>query len=379
MTNRWNVDRIMRFFLVAGAVAFLIVLLNYLSGVLAPFFAAFIIAYIFNPFVNLLHKKFHSRILAVITVIFSGIGLVTLAGWLFIPRLIREIHLLGVWIAKFFTEAEWGQKVMEFIPKDLWSAAKHMVSWDKLSEMMRTMDFWNGVQVVASKVLSGSIGVLSGTATVLFWLVSVVMIVIYMAFIMLDMPKLRKGLANLVPTRYRENIVAMAHEMDRFMGSYFRSQALVALVVGLLFAIAFMIFGLPMGVMFGVFIGALNMVPYLQLLSIPVALLLGIIYSIDSGMPFWQVALILTGIYVVIQLLQDLVLVPTIVGKTMNLPPVGILLSLSVWGKLLGFLGLIVAIPFTCLCLVYLQRISNKNDEFLAPLVGNPDKNKEKN
>jgi predicted PurR-regulated permease PerM len=115
--------------------------------------------------------------------------------------------------------------------------------------------------------------------------------------------------------------------------------------------------------MFGIFIGCLNMIPYMQILSIPIALLLGIVYSLDAGIPFWEVALMVTGIYVGIQLLQDLVLVPNIVGKSMNLPPIGILLSLSIWGKLLGFLGLIVAIPFTCLCLIYLQKISNKIED----------------
>lgn len=360
MNKRWTIDRIMRFVLLAGAITLIILLLNYLSGVLAPFFAAFIIAYIFNPIVNALQKKMRYRILAVITVLASIAALLTGAYLLFIPRLNKEIHLLGHWIAKFFTEAEWGQRIMQFVPRDIWSAIQHVISWDKLASMMQTMDFWNGAQTVGSKLLSGSIGVLSGTATVIFWLGTAVMVLIYLVFIMLDMPKLRKGIADIIPSRYKESVTSMAHEMDQFMGTYFRSQALVALIVGILFAIAFTIFGLPMGVMFGMFVGALNMVPYLQLISIPVALILGIVYSLDSGMPFWEVALILTGIYVVIQLLQDMILVPNIVGKSMNLPPVGILLSISVWGKLLGFLGLIVAIPFTCLCLVYLQRISQK-------------------
>lgn len=363
MTSRWTIDKIMRFVLLAGAVTLVILLLNYLNGVLAPFFVAFIIAYVFNPLVNFLQKKMRFRILAVVTVLAGIVGVLMGGYLLFVPRLNREIHLLGHWIAKFFTEAEWGQRIMQFVPKDIWSAVQHFISWEKLAGMMQTMDFWNGVQAVASKLLSGSIGVLSGTATVIFWLSTFVMVLIYLVFIMLDMPKLRKGIANMLPLRYKDSITGMAHEMDQFMGTYFRSQALVALIVGVLFAVAFTVFGLPMGVMFGMLIGLLNMVPYLQLVSIPVALLLGIVYSLDSGMPFWEVALILTGIYVVIQLLQDMVLVPNIVGKSMNLPPVGILLSITIWGKLLGFLGLIVAIPFTCLCLVYLKRISKKNGD----------------
>jgi predicted PurR-regulated permease PerM len=180
---------------------------------------------------------------------------------------------------------------------------------------------------------------------------------------MLDMPRLRQGAWRLVPKKWKASASSLAKDMDVAMGSYFRAQAWVAFLVGVLFSTAFTIVGFPLGLMFGIFIGCLNMIPYMQILSIPIALLLGIVYSLDAGIPFWEVALMVTGIYVGIQLLQDLVLVPNIVGKSMNLPPIGILLSLSIWGKLLGFLGLIVAIPFTCLCLIYLQKISNKIED----------------
>lgn len=82
-------------------------------------------------------------------------------------------------------------------------------------------------------------------------------------------------------------------------------------------------------------------------------------------MPFWEVAIIVLVVYAVVQVIQDFFLVPKIVGSSMDLPPVGILLSLSIWGKLLGFLGLIVAIPFTCLCLVYVEKIQRKADEIV--------------
>ena len=105
------------------------------------------------------------------------------------------------------------------------------------------------------------------------------------------------------------------------------------------------------------------MIPYLQLTTIPLALLLAVVHALNTGMPFWEVALIVGAIYLVVQIIQDFFLVPRIVGGSMNLPPVGIILSLSVWGKLLGFLGLLVAIPFTCLCLVYLQKLPKHNDD----------------
>jgi predicted PurR-regulated permease PerM len=149
------------------------------------------------------------------------------------------------------------------------------------------------------------------------------------------------------------------------MGTYFRAQSMVAFTVGVLYAIGFSVMGLPMGVAFGLFSGALNMIPYMQLTTIPLALLLAVVYALDKGMPFWEVAIIILAIYLVVQIIQDFFLVPHIVGKSMNLPPVGILLSLSIWGKLLGFLGLLVAIPFTCICLVYVEKLRNKADQYV--------------
>jgi predicted PurR-regulated permease PerM len=112
------------------------------------------------------------------------------------------------------------------------------------------------------------------------------------------------------------------------------------------------------------------MIPYMQLTTIPLALLLALAYSLNTGMPFWEVAVIIAAIYLVIQVIEDFFLVPRIVGKSMNLPPVGILLSISIWGKLLGFLGLLVAIPFTCLCLVYIEKLQQRAREARTSKAG---------
>jgi len=147
------------------------------------------------------------------------------------------------------------------------------------------------------------------------------------------------------------------------MSNYFRAQTAVAAIVGTLFATAFSIMGLPMGLPFGLFIGVLNMVPYLQIASIPIAAFLGIIYSLEAGMPFWEVVLMIVIIYAGIQVLQDSIIVPKIMGGALGLSPVLILISLAVWGKLLGFLGLVLAIPFTSVVIATYNSIRIKNQQ----------------
>ena len=143
------------------------------------------------------------------------------------------------------------------------------------------------------------------------------------------------------------------HDVKRSMNHYFRGQALVAFIVGRLFCSGFSSIGLPMAIVLGLFIGLLNMVPYLQLISLVPVTLLCLVMSVDGTTDFWGIWLSAMAVYVVVQCIQDFFLTPKIMGKAMGLNPAVILLSLSVWGTLLGFIGLIIALPLTTLLLAY--------------------------
>ncbi|WP_298767628.1 AI-2E family transporter [uncultured Fibrobacter sp.] len=371
MTRYWSLDRIMRFLRLLIIATICIALVYYLRGVLFPFFAAFLMAYIMDPVVNKLQRRVKHRIVAVIIVLLA-LGLIIGGGLrLFVPMVVSEVRNLGVLIAKVFNDSEWASRIETLMPGGLYETIHSLISWDQLAASMQHLDFWREVQNIAGKVLPGAWGVLSYTGTVVLWFSGAAIIFMYLVFIMLDMPKLRRGVFSLIPDKYADGAISFAKETDRFMGTYFRAQSLVALTVGVLYAIGFGVMGLPMGVAFGLFSGSLNMIPYLQLTTIPLALVLAVVHALNTGMPFWEVALIICSIYLVVQVIQDFFLVPRIVGGSMNLPPVGILLSLSVWGKLLGFLGLLVAIPFTCLCLVYIRKLQvnglNEHDELPGP------------
>ena len=372
MSRYWNLDRVMRFVLTTLGVLVALGLVYYLRGVLFPFIAAFLIAYIVDPIVNKLQKLVKKRVIAVIIVLLAFALILFGVGKIFIPQIVREVQTLGTLIARMFTDSEWSSRLNEFLPANLWETVREMISWDKLAAAMQHMDFWSEVQSIASKVLPGAWGVLSYTGTVAVWFSSAAIIFMYLVFIMLDMHKIRLGVLNAFPHRLRRQASLFAADTDKFMGNYFRAQALVALIVGILYAIGFGVMGLPMGVAFGLFSGALNMIPYMQLTTIPLALLLAVVHALNTGLPFWEVAIIIGSIYLVVQVIEDFFLVPRIVGGSMDLPPVGILLSLSIWGKLLGFLGLLVAIPFTCICLVYLKRFHEKTAESEANEVEPP-------
>ena len=370
MYRRWTLDRVMHFILIVLGTVVALLLVNYLRGVLFPFFAAFLMAYIADPLVTKLTVKVKHRIIAVLIVLLGAMLVIGGSLRIFVPMVVSEVRNLGVLISKMFNDSEWSARIANLMPGDLYQTVRGMISWEQLAGAMQSLDFWNEVQNVAAKVLPGAWGVLSYTGSIFLWFSGAAIIFMYLVFIMLDMPKLRKGVLSLVPVRLKKDASSFAHETDKFMGTYFRAQSLVALTVGILYAIGFGVMGLPMGVAFGLFSGALNMIPYMQLTTIPLALLLALAYSLNTGMPFWEVAVIIAVIYLVVQVIEDFFLVPRIVGKSMNLPPVGILLSISIWGKLLGFLGLLVAIPFTCLCLVYIEKLQQRAREARTTKAG---------
>ena len=184
-----------------------------------------------------------------------------------------------------------------------------------------------------------------------------------MFFILLDYERLSEEWPLYLPVRWRGVAGKLSSDLVHGMNQYFRGQALVALCVGVLFAVGFVIIDFPIAIGFGIFIGVLNLVPYMQILSLFPMVLLALLKAANTGDNFWLVFVSALTVLSIVQVIQDLLLVPCIMGRRMNLHPALILLSLSVWGKLLGVLGLIVALPLTTLLLGYLKRYHEINSE----------------
>jgi len=147
------------------------------------------------------------------------------------------------------------------------------------------------------------------------------------------------------------------------MNRYFRGQALIALIVGILFTIGFSIIGLPLAIIMGMLIGLLTMVPYLKAIALIPTLMLGLLQSFETGQSFGSILIGIAIVYIIIQLLEDLFLTPRIMGKVTGLNPAVILLSLSIWGSLMGMVGLIIALPVTTLIISYYKRfVLNENE-----------------
>ena len=156
--------------------------------------------------------------------------------------------------------------------------------------------------------------------------------------------------------KYRPFVVSVMNDVKDGMNRYFRGQAFVALCVGILFSIGFLIIDFPLAIGLGLFIGALNLVPYLQIIGFIPTIVLAILKAADKGGNFWIIIASALAVFIIVQVIQDGFIVPRVMGKITGLNPAIILLSLSIWGSLMGMLGMIIALPLTTLMLSYYQR-----------------------
>ena len=343
-------DRVARIVFSILMISGILYLVAILKNALLPFLIAWLMAYMMQPFVRFFQYKLklRSRVLSIVMVLLLSAGLLTLLYFLVVPSIVDEIQRTFDLIQTH----QGNPGDVPLIPESWRLYIANQLDVLQLSELVSRENMLNAVKQIAPQLWS----LLSGTFSLLFSITIVFVILLYFIFILLDYEKIAEGWIKLIPERYRPFTKGLAEDVEDSMNRYFRGQALIALCVGVLFAIGFRIIDFPLALSLGLFIGFLNLIPYLQTLGIIPMALLSLLKSTETGENFWLIFGLSLLVLCVVQSIQDLFLTPKIMGKAMGLNPAIILLSLSIWGTLLGFVGLIVALPLTTLCLSYYKR-----------------------
>ena len=343
-------DRVMRIVFGVAVICGLVYLVTLLRNALLPFLIAWLLAYMMQPFVKFFQYKLglRSRILSIVALLISLALVVTLLVVMVVPSIAAEADKT----IELLRTHDPGEGHIPFIPQAWLDYMETNVDFTQLMEYLNKENLLKAVKQIAPQVWS----LLSNTFSVLLSITIIFMILLYFIFILLDYEKIADGWPHLIPEKYRPFVQGLVEDVEYSMNRYFRGQALIALCVGVLLAIGFKIIDFPLAVTLGLFIGVLNLIPYMQTIGIIPMLLLALLRSAETGENFWIIfglALVVLG---VVQMIQDLFLTPRIMGQAMGLNPAIILLSLSIWGTLLGFIGLIIALPLTTLCLSYYKR-----------------------
>ena len=343
-------DSFIRAVILGAIIIGVLMLLKRLSGVLLPFFLAWLIAYLIYPLVSFFQHKLRlkNRIISIFCALLTLTVIGSVAFYLLVPPMIQEFLRVKDLLIEYFSTTHTASNV----PTTLSEFIRQNIDLHILEQMFSQENILDALKVTVPKLWS----LISESINLLFGFFTVFLILLYIVFILLDYESISEGWAHLMPKKYRKTVTGILNDVKDGMNRYFRGQALVALCVGILFSIGFLIFDFPLAIGLGLFIGALNMVPYLQIIGFVPTIMLAILKAADTGDNFWIIIASAAAVFIVVQIIQDGYLVPRIMGKITGLNPAIILLSLSIWGSLMGMLGMIIALPLTTLMLSYYQR-----------------------
>ena len=348
MSKEITFDKFIRW---AGIVTLVIAVLyitNYLSDVLLPFFIAWFFAYLLYPVVKFIEKKLHVKVRALSILLAMGAAIAIVGGviWLIIPPMIDQFDKLGEVLTRWVHQTTHTNNLTMLIKEWLQD------NQTTIERFLKSKDFSDALKTTMPKVFS----VVSQTATVLMSIVASMITLLYMFFILLDYETLTANWVRIFPKKNRPFWSALMKDVERELNNYIRGQGMVALCMGIMFCIGFTIIGFPMAIGLGILIGIMDLVPYLHTFALIPTAFLAMLKAADTGQNFWVVFGLAVLVFCVVQVITDMVVTPKIMGKAMGLNPAILLLSLSIWGALLGFLGLIVALPLTTLLIAYWQR-----------------------
>ncbi|MFT3995119.1 MAG: AI-2E family transporter [Dysgonomonas sp.] len=349
-------DRVVRLVISAIAIGISLYLLYLLKDILLPFFIAWLFAYMLNPIVRFFKRRLKlANSLAVVLTLFSLAGVLTLLGFLLKPLIEQEIWQIN----SLITNYELTSVSQNGVPLKVADIINRYIDFKELRSGLSKESLIDTIQYVSpalEQLFTNTISFLLGFAVIFITL-------LYLIFIMLDYDKINELWHFLIPPKYRGIVNRVTVDVERNMNTYFRHQALICVILSAFYATGFQIIGLPMAIVFGIFVGLVHMIPYLQVVTFPPAVLLCWLRASQTGDSFWGMIGFTILVYVVVQCVLDLFLVPRIMGKAMGLNPAIILLSLSIWGFFFGVVGMIIAIPLTTLLLSYYREFITASEK----------------
>ena len=345
-------DKFIRWALVALAILTVGFIIKSLSDVLLPFFIAWLIAYLLYPIVKFVQYKLHvpGRALSIVITLIFVTALFAAIFMFIVPPMINQADKFMTIVNRYLHETTHTNNIATMVQR--WIKENQV----EIERFLKSPDFTETIKSAMPKLFS----VIGQTASIVISIIASCITLLYTFFILLDYEVLSSNWIKIFPKRARPFWAGLAQDVERELNNYIRGQGLVSLCMAILFCIGFTIIDFPMAIGLAVLIGILNLVPYLHTFALVPTAFLALLKAADTGQNFWIIFGSALAVFAVVQLLMDMVITPKIMGKAMGLNPAILLLSLSVWGALLGFIGLIIALPLTTLIIAYWQRYVTK-------------------
>lgn len=355
MENKITFDKAARAVTVVLAIVAICYVVNYLSSVLLPFFVAWVLAYFLFPAVKFTQYRLHvpSRALSIILTMIVVLAVIVGVFYLIIPPMIEQLDKFEEVLGRYLRSTTHTNNLTRYVKE--WAVENQQA----IEQFFKSRDFTDTVKTVAPKLFT----FVGQTASVIMSIIASCITLLYTFFILMDYETLTTNWIRIFPKKNRHFWQVLAQDVERELNNYIRGQGTVALIMGIMFCIGFTIIDFPMAIGLGILIGILDLVPYLHTFALIPTAFLALLKAADTGQNFWIIFGLAVLVFIVVQIITDMVVTPKVMGKAMGLNPAILLLSLSVWGALLGFIGLIIALPLTTLIIVYWKRYVTKEEQ----------------
>lgn len=345
--------------LLAGGFLMLVWFLDRLSGILTPFAVIYLLAFLFNPVVDRLDKTYRiPRWLSSLGITLLLIGVFTLFVLLLVPKIVNQIEELATRILNsvgYLREWLLTTTLLDELDDSGFVDKEWLIEQITVAIRTQAAGLTTGIPMIVQNLV-GYIGSILGLLTML----AIVPVVLY--YTLKDYPHIKARLVELFPTfgGRRDYLV----QAGGVVGNYLRGQITISVINAFNVSVALFIFGVPFSLLIGILAGILNMVPNLGAFATSV---IGILIAIIFGDPWFIDALVVFLVLTGEGLLEQTILTPKILSSHVGLHPVLIILSLFVFGYLMGIFGLLIAVPATALVMTFYKTFRHELTIELAP------------
>lgn len=337
--------------LIAAAAGLIVWLL---APVLMPFVVAWVLAYVLNPLVDRFDGLFKARVPRWLSVgVIEVVVILILVGiaMLIVPLFIKQVPEMARQLPSLFEKAR------------VWVESKAARYGFKVTLDIGTVSAWiseyfqidSPVDASSKKNMSHSLlsSLVIGGNVALSILGNLTLIPLALYYLLLDWNRFNQTLYNLVPHRMREAVISFLRDADEVLGQYLRGQLLVMTIMALFYSIGLMLFGLDLAWPIGIFTGLALFIPYIGFaVGMVMAALVGVMQ-----LGFSKTAIMVAVVFGIGQFLESFFLTPRLVGERIGLHPLMVIFALLAFGQLLGFVGVLIALPTSAVLLVAIRRL----------------------
>lgn len=342
-----------RIFILAGIVLF-IWLIYLLLPVVIPFFIAFLVAYLFSPLVQFIQKKGLPRWLAISAVFILMIVVLVLFGWYVAPMIWAQLMYAKNHIPEMIV---WINEV--FLPwvSNTFNVQQMEINTDEMSkaimDYIQTNYSMDNIQTTALQLAQSGLNFIQVGGTML-------LVPIIAFYFLLDWEKMLVNIRRALPRQAEHTVVGIAKECHEVLGAFVKGQFLVMLLLGITYAVGLQLIGIEVGLIIGMVAGLCSIIPYLGFM---VGIIAAIVATfLQFGIDWWQLLLVAV-VFMFGQVVEGYILQPFLLGDKIGLSPVAVVFAVLAGAQLMGFVGMLIALPVAAVIVVLLKHLRDSYEK----------------